>query len=249
MDYQLLAPLPFIKDNIVTDLSTYLSAIFKISIGIAIAFAILMIVWGGLEYMLSGIPAMKLDGKKRIWDAILGLLLTLSAWLLLYTINPKLVDFSNLEIDKLTIKIDPPSEAINLQKALNDQIKIERLNAENLERQALLEKDPEIKAILEKQAQATRDLGINIGKIGNNKIAAIEAIKNKDYSKATTLKIQISIESRTAADKLMLEGFTKEADQIRTEARQAGIDIDQSIQNRQQLETEKTQSSLDSSFH
>ncbi len=247
--YNLLAPLPIIGDK-VTDLSAYLSGMFKIGIGLAIAFAILMIVWGGLEYMLSGIPGVKGDGLKKMNDAILGLLLVLGAWLLLYTINPNLVKF-DVSIASLNLATSTPEKAYDYQIELNKQTAENRRAADKLDAQAAQEKNLEVKAVLEKEAQAIRDMAITLKNMGDYKITALEAVTggNTNYSKATTLKIQINIESRNTANKLQSEGFTTEAEKIRTDARQAGLDIDKAIQNRQQFETEKSQSSLDSSFH
>ncbi|MBI2100645.1 MAG: hypothetical protein HYT47_01330 [Candidatus Vogelbacteria bacterium] len=72
-------------------LTTYLGTIFPIIIGLAATLAIIMIVIGGLEYILSPIPGKKEEGKRRITEAIWGLILALAAYLILKTINPNLV--------------------------------------------------------------------------------------------------------------------------------------------------------------
>ena len=159
--YNLLAPLPIIGDK-VTDLSAYLSGMFKIGIGLAIAFAILMIVWGGLEYMLSGIPGVKGDGLKKMNDAILGLLLVLGAWLLLHTINPNLVDFKKIDVDSLNLATSTPWQAygtgnLDLNK---QQVDIYKTAAEKekkvadlrLNAVAISAEDPVQAGILEAQA-------------------------------------------------------------------------------------------------
>jgi len=51
------------------------------------------LVYGGLTYMLSGTVTSKEVAKKQIWGAIAGLILALSAYLILNTINPDLVRF------------------------------------------------------------------------------------------------------------------------------------------------------------
>lgn len=51
------------------------------------------LVYGGFTYMLSGTATSKEEAKKRIWGAITGLILALSAYLILNTINPDLVRF------------------------------------------------------------------------------------------------------------------------------------------------------------
>jgi hypothetical protein len=52
-----------------------------------------MIVWGGLEIMLSESVFNKEAGKKKINEALLGLGLALVSWLILYIINPEILNF------------------------------------------------------------------------------------------------------------------------------------------------------------
>ncbi|MEJ0001711.1 MAG: hypothetical protein WDN09_00775 [bacterium] len=92
--YTFLAPL---SDQTTFDaaqdnaLSIYLNMIIKILIGIAAVLAMIMIVAGGIQYMTSGLVSSKEAGKHRITNAIIGLLLALAAYLILFTINPDLL--------------------------------------------------------------------------------------------------------------------------------------------------------------
>ncbi|MEI6190912.1 MAG: hypothetical protein WCP24_00915 [bacterium] len=74
-------------------LGQFLSQAFQFGLAIAAALAVIMIVWGGVEIMLSESVFAKDDGKKKIKDAIYGLLLALVSWLILYTINPNILNF------------------------------------------------------------------------------------------------------------------------------------------------------------
>jgi hypothetical protein len=94
--------LPFVGQKL-PPLGSYLSSIFKLGIGLAAVFSVLMIVIGGIEYILGATPFQKGDGKEKIINALTGLLLALAAYLILYTVNPKLTEF-NLNLDKITIK-------------------------------------------------------------------------------------------------------------------------------------------------
>lgn len=78
------------------DLGQFLSEAFQFGLAIAAALAVIMIVWGGVEIMLSETPFGKTDGKKKIWEAIWGLALALVCWLILYTINPAILDWSSV---------------------------------------------------------------------------------------------------------------------------------------------------------
>jgi hypothetical protein len=75
------------------DLGLFLSQAFQFGLAIAAALAVVMIVYGGVEIMLSESLFSKEDGKKKVWDAVWGLLLALVSWLILYTINPDILNF------------------------------------------------------------------------------------------------------------------------------------------------------------
>jgi len=102
-NYEFLAPLPDpfgtqgeLLKNIDTAggnaLGRYLNIIIRLAIGFAAVLAMIMIVMGGIQYMTSELVSSKEDGKNRINNAILGLLVALGAWLILFTINPQLLN-------------------------------------------------------------------------------------------------------------------------------------------------------------
>ena len=96
--YTLLQPLPQegpdLKENVT--LEEYLTWAFRFTLALAGFLAVMMIVIGGVEYIISGASeASRSDAKKRINNAISGLVLALVSYLVLYTINPSLVDFEN----------------------------------------------------------------------------------------------------------------------------------------------------------
>jgi hypothetical protein len=94
LEYKLLEPEAFgTKITTATSLGDFLSQAFQFGLAIAAALAVVMIVWGGVEIMLSETPFGKSSGKEKIWDAIWGLGLALVSWLILYTINPDILNF------------------------------------------------------------------------------------------------------------------------------------------------------------
>ena len=112
LEYTVLAPLPGTLSNncetedevdCKTTLEKYLPGMFKLAIGLAAAFAVLMIVIGGFQYMSTDALQKKEDGKNRIWNSIKGLVLVIGAWLILNTINPNLLTL-NLNIESVNIK-------------------------------------------------------------------------------------------------------------------------------------------------
>ena len=108
--YNLLAPLPNPEGGELSNidvsgdnaLGQYLNIIIKLAIGLAAVLAVVMIVMGGIQYMTTELVSGKEDGKRRITNAVLGLLVALGAWLILYTINPNLLS-TTLVIPKTQI--------------------------------------------------------------------------------------------------------------------------------------------------
>ncbi|MBU6370740.1 MAG: hypothetical protein KGH93_00945 [Patescibacteria group bacterium] len=77
-----------------TDLGSFLGSVFNWGIAVAVALALIMIIWGGIEKMTTDSWQKKDEGQKRIENALWGLGLALVSWLILYIINPTLVTFS-----------------------------------------------------------------------------------------------------------------------------------------------------------
>ncbi len=77
----------------VNDLQTYLSAIYKFGIAIVALLAVVMIAVGAFMYIVTsaGNAAKLANAKEIITSAIVGLIMALLAWLILFVINPDLV--------------------------------------------------------------------------------------------------------------------------------------------------------------
>lgn len=104
--YTLLESLPGLKtaSGQGPSLSEYLQWVFKFTLAATGFLAVLMIVIGGVEFMIGGAnESMRKEGKSRISNALWGLLLALGAWLILYTINPELLklDFTLQTTDEV----------------------------------------------------------------------------------------------------------------------------------------------------
>lgn len=91
--YKALAPIEGVtsNDEEVKTIEEYLPVLFNWGIAIAVILAILMTIYGGIKYMTTDAFTNKKDGKKIIQQAIVGLLLALSAWLILEQINPQIL--------------------------------------------------------------------------------------------------------------------------------------------------------------
>ncbi len=91
-----------------TDIATYFNFVIKLVIGLTGVFAVLMVVLGGIQYVGTDSWSGKDAGKKRIQAAVGGLILALSSYLILNTIDPSLTYLN------FTKGLDP----INLPKPL-----------------------------------------------------------------------------------------------------------------------------------
>lgn len=92
-----IAPIPGLPTDTNTPLSEYVNIVFNLAIAIGAVAAVIMIAYGGIEYMLSSALPQQQDGKKRIQNAFFGLALLLLVYLILSVINPDLVSLRALE--------------------------------------------------------------------------------------------------------------------------------------------------------
>lgn len=105
--YEFLAPIPgFGNEQIVEGVPTgrvsidlkslsladYINKIFQIALGILMVLSVVMIVIAGVQYMTVESIYGKSDAKSRIVNAIVGLILALGIFVILNTINPKLLE-------------------------------------------------------------------------------------------------------------------------------------------------------------
>lgn len=73
----------------------YFNYIFNFGLGASGILAITMIVLGAVQMMLNAAnPSAQTAGKDKMKSALMGLALIFGSWLILYTINPDLVNFS-----------------------------------------------------------------------------------------------------------------------------------------------------------
>jgi succinate dehydrogenase/fumarate reductase cytochrome b subunit len=95
LEYVPLEPAAFkdVTASATTSLGSYLGQVFNFGIAIAVTLALIMIIWGGIMYMTTDSWSGKEEGKTKITNALWGLGLALVSWLLLWTINPNLVNF------------------------------------------------------------------------------------------------------------------------------------------------------------
>lgn len=77
-------------------LGEYLAAVYKYLVMAIGIIAVVMLIIAGLKWILGGEATE--SAKKQIKNAIIGLVIAVSSYTILYTINPELVNFRNLRV-------------------------------------------------------------------------------------------------------------------------------------------------------
>lgn len=106
-DFVPLAGIPGLTQNVSISsdagFAGFFNNLYKFLVGFATILAVIEIIWGGLEISTKDSVSKKTDGKKRIYQAIFGLILVLSPVLVFSIINPRILDL-NLNISALKLK-------------------------------------------------------------------------------------------------------------------------------------------------
>jgi hypothetical protein len=107
--YTLLSPLPGVGTNgkvdVASGFGSYLNSIIRLVIGLIGVLAVVMLVVGGIQYMVSSGGGEKGGAKERMQNALFGLVLALSAYTILNTINPNLVTLT-IHVPGATLSYD-----------------------------------------------------------------------------------------------------------------------------------------------
>lgn len=104
-----LAPIPGLDDNLggsasASNLAGFLNNLYKYLIGLAAILAVIMIIWGGIEYATQDSISSKSNSRHRIEQALLGLVLVLAPALVFTIINPSIL---NLSLNLPVIQVAP----------------------------------------------------------------------------------------------------------------------------------------------
>ena len=95
--------IPFLDG--VVNTANVADALFNVAIAIAAILVVIRLIWAGTEYMLSDLVTSKEAAKKKIQDALIGLLIILGAVTILQTINPQLLNLNALgELDSTELE-------------------------------------------------------------------------------------------------------------------------------------------------
>ncbi len=78
--------------SVLNGLPQYINVVYKYAIGFSVIVMIVVIMFSGIQWMMSGVASSINDSRERIKNASLGLLLLFGANTILYTINPQLLN-------------------------------------------------------------------------------------------------------------------------------------------------------------
>lgn len=94
------------------EIGDILARLYIFGVGIVALSALVMFTLGGVRYMLAG-DRDPSEAKAWMKNAFWGLVLALTSWLILYTINPDLVKTLKLQLPEIkqSASPQPPSEA------------------------------------------------------------------------------------------------------------------------------------------
>ena len=79
----------------------FINVLYRMSIGLASALAVLVIVWAGIQYSVSVAVGTKENMRHRITMALGGLVLLIGAYMLLEVVNPQLTELKVGNKDEL----------------------------------------------------------------------------------------------------------------------------------------------------
>ncbi len=132
--YTVLAPLPCIEGGGITcpggngatqdkvDFKTYVQYTINLLIGLSAVVAVVMIVWGGVEYMYTASFSGKKMGLEKVTHAIYGLVLVLTSYIILRTIDPRLVEIPNTIVPTIEVRdvLMRDASALLINKLVDD---------------------------------------------------------------------------------------------------------------------------------
>ncbi|HUX35645.1 MAG TPA: hypothetical protein VMV71_01270, partial [Candidatus Paceibacterota bacterium] len=82
------------------NLANWIQSFYTFSLVGGVFLAVGVIVWAGLKYTLAaGNPSTQSDARDQILQALLGIVLLLGAFLILYTINPNLTNLAPVTLN------------------------------------------------------------------------------------------------------------------------------------------------------
>ncbi len=77
------------------NLTSFVGEIYNLGIAIAVVLAVLVIMYSGIQYMITNNPGKKGESLGKVQGALMGLGLALTSYLILKIINPEILNLAN----------------------------------------------------------------------------------------------------------------------------------------------------------
>lgn len=100
----------------------YLNLVIELAIALAAVMLVIKLVIHGYTYMTQDVPFMKLQAKTKIGESLIGILLALTAYLILNTINPRLVS-NNVTLEKAVLTVQTEIDSGTFQQLTGETLK------------------------------------------------------------------------------------------------------------------------------
>jgi len=107
-DVALQIPIGTLKN---ANITTYIQAAYSWIIGAAAVLAVLLIMIAGVRWLTAGGSGRSKEATTAMWNALAGLALILGSYLLLYTLNPRLVQITDIDLTPIKEIGLPPESA------------------------------------------------------------------------------------------------------------------------------------------
>lgn len=91
------------------NLPEFLNRLYNVALLLGALLAVILIIYAGVEYMISEAAAGKVNAKGHLQNALLGLLMLLVIYIFFNQINPDILDL-NINIDPVTIEVGPTTQ-------------------------------------------------------------------------------------------------------------------------------------------
>lgn len=100
-----LLEVPLGTTTSITGFNEYIKIIYRFGIGLIALIALFLIVFNGVNWILAGGNDQRIgEAKKGIIGAVIGLIIALSSFLILNTINPKLVSLDEMQVPLIQLQ-------------------------------------------------------------------------------------------------------------------------------------------------
>jgi hypothetical protein len=220
--YAVLAPLPCIEGNGIeceggngalqkeVDFKTYVQYTINLLIALSAVTAVVMIVWGGIEYMFNNSFTSKKSGLERAQNAIYGLLLVLSSYIILRTIDPRLVEIPNTLVPQLVVEewLTPDVTNILLDKLQNS------VNNYKLDTIETIKEKAEIRQQMNQKEVEIQDILKQIKALGNVSPTDPELVRLKlELAKVDGVRKNLEGQMVSKDATLLMQGIVVEARQ------------------------------------